>query len=242
MSAPEQGEKQPPLIYKYTFTLPKGEKKELTIRLDRKTLALVGADSGAAPAWTALSNRKCSNCPLQESESPKCPAAVAVNGVVEAFGSATSFEDVHVAVETEVRDYVKRVPLQKSLSSLIGLLMVSSGCPIMKPLRPLIRYHLPFANMHETQFRILSMYLLAQYLQSRRGKAPDWALKELAALYQRIQEVNQCFASRLLTVVKGDAGPNALVILNAFADAISFTIDGKMLGELEEIFQSSHLE
>ena len=160
---------------------------------------------------------------------------------METFRASVSYDKVHVMVETEQRDYEKEVPLQKALSGLVGLLMVSSGCPIMKKLRPLIRYHLPFANLHETQFRIISMYLMAQYLASCKGKTPDWALKGLAQIYQDIAEVNQSFISRLLTVVKGDAGPNAMVILSAFTDAITFTIDGKMLGELEAIF-GNHLE
>lgn len=236
MTTPEQEEGQPLLRYKYTFTLPEGGKKEFNIALDRATLGLTGMDASAAPAWTALSNRKCASCPLKEAESPRCPAAVALAGAVEVFKSAISYEKVHVVVETEQRDYEKDVPLQKGLSGLVGLLMASSGCPILKRLRPLIRYHLPFANLHETQFRILSMYLLGQYLLSRRGKTPDWGLKGLAQLYQEISEVNQSFMSRLLTVVKGDAGPNAMVILSAFTDAITFTIDGKMLGELEAIY------
>lgn len=241
MSAPEQGEGQGPLTYKYVITLPEGGKKDFTVKLDRRTLALTGVDSASAPEWTALSNRKCTNCPLQESESPQCPAAVALAGVVKEFGSAVSYDSVQVTVETEERDYVKKVPLQKALSGLVGLLMVSSGCPIMRRLRPLIRFHQPFSNLHETQFRILSMYLLGQYLLARKGKAPDWELKKLAQLYKEIQEVNHCFVSRLLTTVKGDAGPNAMIILNAFADAITFTIDGKMLGQLEAIYDE-HLE
>ncbi len=241
MTAQAQAEAQDPLLtYKYIFALKDG-KKEFTVTLDRKTLGLAKLDTASAPAWTDLANHKCSNCPLKESESPKCPAAVAVSGVVGTFASAASTDDVPIVVETEQRNFEKKVPLQKALSGLIGLLMVTSGCPIMKRLRPLVRYHLPFANMHETQFRILSMYLLAQHLNSRKGKAPDWELKRLAAIYQDIQEVNQGFMSRLPTVVKGDAGPNALVILGAFGDSISLTLDGKMLGQLEEIFQS-HLE
>lgn len=241
--AKAQEEESPQLTYKYIFTLKDGQKKEFKVTLDRKTLGLAKMNAASAPAWTDLSNRKCSNCPLKESESPKCPAAVAlaVTGVVETFGSSVSYDDVHVVVETEQRNFEKYVPLQKGLSGLVGLLMVSSGCPIMRRLRPLIRYHLPFSNLDETQFRILSMYLLGQYLLSRKGKTPDWALKSLSKLYEDIHEVNQGFVSRLLTTVKGDAGPNALVILNAFADAITFSVDGKMLGELDEIYDA-HLE
>ncbi len=241
MTPPQELETLSPLTYKYTITLPEGGKKEFVIPLERKTLQLTGMDPKKAPSWTVLSNRKCSNCPLKEEESPRCPAAVAVADAVETFKTSISYDKVRVLVETEQRNYEKEVPLQKALSGLVGLLMVSSGCPIMKKLRPLIRYHLPFANMHETQFRIISMYLMAQYLASRKGKTPDWALKGLAQIYQDISEVNQSFISRVLTVVKGDAGPNAMVILNAFTDAITFTIDGKMLGELEAIF-GSHLE
>ena len=70
----------------------------------------------------------------------------------------------------------------------------------------------------------------------KKGKQPpDWTLKGLGDLYKEIRRVNQDFMKRLLTAVKGDASPNALVILNAFADAVSFTVDGKMLSDLEEM-------
>ena len=231
----EGGKADAPLVYRYTFTLDGGQKKEFTVRLDRRTLQLL-LDAGAPkPEWTKLSHRKCSNCPLEEARSPHCPAAVGMVPVMEAFGSATSHDEVQVRVESEQRDYEKRVPLQKGLSGLIGLIMASSGCPVVGKLRPLVRYHQPFSNLAETQYRIVSMYLLAQFLISKKGKTPDWTLKNLGEIYQAIQKVNQDFMKRLLTTTKGDAGPNALVILNAFADAVTFTVDGRMVEELEQL-------
>ncbi len=235
MTAQDEGADNAPLTYKYIFTLAKGEKKEFTVRLHPKTLELLLPPGAPKPEWTKLSNRKCTNCPLKEEDSPHCPAAVGMTEVVNALGSSVSFDDVHVRVESNQRDYEKRVPLQKGLSGLIGLIMASSGCPVVGKLRPLIRYHQPFSNLEETQYRIVSLYLMSQYLLSKKGKTPDWTLQGLGDLYKGIQRVNQDFMKRLLTVVKGDAGPNALVILNAFADAVSFTVDGRMLSDLEEM-------
>ena len=64
-------------------------------------------------------------------------------------------------------------------------------------------------------------------------------MNELAKSYQDIQTVNQDFIRRLLPATSGDASVNALVILNAFADAIAFSITGEMLEELEQVFSTA---
>ena len=54
--------------------------------------------------------------------------------------------------------------------SLIGIYMVTSGCPIMDKLRPMARFHLPFASTEETIYRAISTYLLGQYFLEQKGK------------------------------------------------------------------------
>ncbi|MEK7768273.1 MAG: hypothetical protein AAB286_00960, partial [Pseudomonadota bacterium] len=104
----------------------------------------------------------CSNCPLGDSVE-YCPVAVNLSRVVETFRDNNSFEQTSVTVEAPERTYSKNVQLQKGISSLIGMIMVTSDCPIMDNLRPNARFHLPFATSMETFYRTVSMYFTAQY-------------------------------------------------------------------------------
>ena len=144
---------------------------------------------------------------------------------------------MEVCVETEARRYVKSTSLQEALSSLIGLHMVTSGCPVMGKLKPLVRHHLPFARAEETTYRVLSMYSLAQFFVARHGKPPDWMFKNLTAMYQAIHVVNEHFSRRLSEISTGDASLNALVMLDLFAQTITFSIDENALDELELLFE-----
>jgi hypothetical protein len=226
-----------PLEFRYTFRFDNGVQKSVTVRLDRKTLTLIQPPRVSYPAWTALPHCKCSNCPLRNDQHPECPAATGLIDIVEHFSRSLSIEQVHVTIETEARTYEKRAPLPEAVSSLMGILMATSGCPVMAHLRPMVRHHLPFATLDETKYRVLSMYLLAQYFAWRHGGTPDWALKELPKLYEEIRAVNLEFFKRLSEMNIEDASLNAIVRLDTFADAISYAIDQHSLDDLEEIFR-----
>ena len=116
--------------------------------------------------------------------------------------------------------------------------MATSGCPIMKKLKPMVFSHLPFATLKETQYRVLSMYLLAQYFVYRRGGEPDWPLSKLANLYDDIQIVNKSFFRRLAHVKIKDAALNALIKLDIFAKYVSVSINRDVLDEMESLFQA----
>jgi len=226
------------LDFSFTFQFDSGVNKRLAIRLYPNTLQLIQPDRTSYPSWTALAHHKCRNCPLNEQQHPHCPAATSLIDVVELFGQSVSIERVHVTIETEARTYVKHVLLPEAVSSLIGILMVTSGCPVAGRLRPMVRHHLPFATLDETKYRVLSMYLLAQYLVSQHGQQPDWELKELPKLYHDIHAVNMEFFKRLAEMQLEDANLNALVRLDVFADAIAFSIDEQNLDDLEGVFRS----
>ena len=235
MTEPDQ---QHVLTYRYTFTFPNGIKRAFTIRLDNGTLQLIRPPSQTAPPeWAKLPYEKCPHCPLKDEEHPHCPAALSLVDVVDVFSKALSYEEAEVCIETESRCYTKRTPLQKALSSLIGLYMVTSGCPIMGKLRPMVRHHLPFAKLDETFYRVLSMYLLAQYFVARRGRKADWELKELVTLYKDIVTLNRHFSKRLQQTSSGEASLNALIILDVFATSVSFSVSEHLLDELELLFQ-----
>jgi hypothetical protein len=144
-----------------------------------------------------------------------------------------------VSVQTSSRLFIKTTDIQTALSSILGIYMVTSGCPIMDKLRPMVRFHLPFANSLETQYRAISMYLAAQYLRHKKGKRPDWALKGFVKMYAEVRTVNEAFSNRLRAVDKHDANNSALVVLDSCAALINFNfeIDEQIPNELESIFK-----
>jgi len=227
-----------PLRFHYRFRFADGTERAITVALDRETLDVRLPERAALPDWTALSHHKCAHCPLPDAAGARCPAAVSLVDAADLFSEAVSFQEVDVTIESESRTYATRTSLQRGVSSLVGLLMVTSGCPVMGKLKPMAQFHLPFASTQETKYRVLSMYLLAQFFLSKRGRLPDWELNDLARLYKDIRVLNRHVAQRLSDVGSGDAHLNALVILDAFADSISFSIDQPMLEELERLFRS----
>lgn len=226
------------ITYHYKFTFGDGVEKEFTVKLDNRTLNLIQPEKQSYPKWTELKHFKCPNCSLDEARHKFCPVAVNLVNLGDFFSSSISYEEVDVVIETEARRYTKHTTLQKGLSSLIGIYMVTSGCPVMEKLKPMVRYHLPFATIEETKYRVISMYLLAQYFLFKRGKQPDWELKELVKIYDDIRIVNKNLCKRFTDIGIEDASLNALVSLNCFADSVTFSIDKDLLDEIELIFDA----
>ena len=219
----------------YTFRLPNGTERRFVVRLDGDTLASIPAEAAARPAWTKLKYRQCANCPLGD-DVEHCPVAVSLSSVVESFKDAVSFENTTVTVETEERVYEKKTTLQKGLSSIIGIYMVTSNCPIMDPLRPMVRFHLPFASVEETIYRAVAMYLVAQYLRMRKGEKPDWQLTRLADIYAEIAKVNEGMTARLRHASTEDASVNALTILSTQGGMIPLYLED-ILVQMEHWFR-----
>ncbi len=226
------------VTFRYVFTFKNNLEKEFKIRLDKKSLHLIRQEYGLPPPWAALKNFKCPNCPLDESKCEFCPTAINIVELVDYFKNIESIEEVEVLVETEERRYLKQVPLHVGLSSLLGIYMVTSGCPILEKLKPMVRYHLPFASIEETTYRSVSMYLLAQYFLLRRKNEPDWNLDNLAAIYNDIQTVNKNVCDKIQEVIDGDAAANALVKLDYSALYISLRLNKKILNEIESYFNA----
>ena len=226
-----------PVTLHYTFTLPKNRTLSFDIRLDGRTLQLITTPATSAPAWTRLSFQQCPNCPLNEAEHPQCPIAANLAGVVEPFRDADSQTPVTVEVTAAARAYRTQTTLQRGLSSLLGIYMVTSGCPVMDKLRPMVRTHLPFAQPEETFYRLLSMYLLAQYVRQKSEATPDWGLRDLPAMLEQIRLVNHYFAQRLASLATKDATLNALQNLNGLADTASLMLQEDQLQSIERLFR-----
>ena len=223
------------LRFAYTFQLPDGTERRFEVRLDAETLTSVPVAEARKPAWTKLAYCQCANCPLGD-EVEHCPVAVNLAAVVETFKDAVSFENTTVKVETAERVYEKNTTLQKGLSSIIGIYMVTSNCPVMDQLRPMVRFHLPFASADETVYRAVAMYLVAQYFRARKGKAPDWELEHLADIYREVGIVNAGMTERLRHASTEDANVNAVTILSTQGGMVPMYVDDSFV-EMEHVFR-----
>lgn len=219
---------------RYTFTLG-DEEAVYTVRLDAKTLQCIYEPPAEPPAWTTLGFEQCVGCPLNEAEHPQCPLALSLHGLVEMSRRLLSFAEVHARVEMPDRTVLKQTTAQKAISSLLGLHMATSACPNMRPLRPMARFHTPFASRHETLFRAASAYLLGQYFQRHRGGDADLDLHGLEHAYEKIHRVNVGISRRLRHVSEGDANLNALVLLDLLAQEMPMAIRER-LNEIEYLF------
>ncbi|HTP12828.1 MAG TPA: hypothetical protein VMM37_04340 [Bacteroidota bacterium] len=222
------------LHYQYRFEFEQAPALDFDIVLDAHSLELVEMDHTPRPEWTKLDFCQCENCPLPK-EVQYCPVAVNLSRLVDTFRSSVSFESTSVTVKTPERTYVKKTTLQKGIASIIGITMTTSNCPVMDKLRPMARFHLPFATSIETFYRSVSAYLTAQFLLARKGEVPDWTLERLLGYYKAINIVNKGMSNRLSKATESDANVNAVVILHSFGDGISYFIqDG--LEEIEPMF------
>ncbi len=223
------------LAFKYYFMFEDGTRATYEINLDRETLRLKAEREIRSSTWTKLEHHKCSNCPLNNRDYTDCPLALNLSTVIPRFSRMFSYEKVNVLVETETRTYSKNTTLQSGLSSMLGIYMVTAGCPIMDRLRPMVRFHLPFATIEETVFRSVSTYLLGQYFEHKKGRQPDLTLNGLMDGYKKIQMVNHGMAGRMRSIVDKDANLNALVVLDVFAKELPFSIESS-LESLEYLF------
>lgn len=220
----------------YSFVFQDGNRKEFAVLLDSGSLNSA-VKLSSHPEWALLRHNQCPSCPLSPETNTYCPAALQLAHVVSSFADCSSFEDVNVTVRTEQRTYAKRTTLQQGVSSLIGVVMATSGCPVMEFLKPMARFHLPFASVEETEFRMLSMFLVAQLKRQAKGLPPDWSLEGLKEIYGKVTQINASFAKRLKDVARNDANINALVNLDCFAKAVPWAVRTK-LNDLDPLFQA----
>jgi len=224
------------LIFYYKFTKEDGSIKTFEIQLEPHSLKLIQKLPSELPVWSDLEFYKCPNCSLEKDKNPHCPVAANIVEMVEIFRDSRSFENANVLISTSQREYSKKASLQQGVSSMLGIIMVTSGCPILSKLRPMTRFHLPFASLEETIYRAISMYLVKQYFKSQDGKEPDWELNGLMDVYKEIHEVNKAFFRRLSSLKGKDANVNALIILDNFANYINFSIDRNKLSKIKWMF------
>ena len=230
------------LLIRYTFEFEDGHRESHEVRLHRESLELCEPvksertqPAGGLPEWTRLENHKCASCPLTSDAHPHCPAAVALASVSTSFGNRMSYTPVHVTVETPTRTITRQASLQEALFPLLGLRMATSGCPILSKLRPMARFHLPFADSEETAYRAISMYLVSQFLRQSKGLPAEFDLRGLAEIYEQVHEVNLTFSKRLAQASSSDANINSLTTLDMFAQDVPWSIEAA-LPSLDQVF------
>lgn len=225
------------ITYKYIFEPDNGSKKEFTIKLDGLTLNRIDDNPSPPPQWATLKYMQCGNCPYDSDKEIYCPMAIGMVDLIETFKDTVSHNEGLVTVITLERTISKRTTMQEGLSSLIGIYMVTGRCSVMDFLKPMVRYHLPFASINETIYRATSMYLLGQYFINKQGKQPDWTLKKLTNIYKEIARLNRDTSQRIRMASNEDASINALVILDVFAKILPFSIEDT-LEKLEYLYAS----
>jgi len=226
------------LTFTYRLRFDDDSVKEFNVQLDRNTLDLIPDENSDLPEWTRLDFHCCTNCPLDPQLHTHCPIAVNMIDLIEDVKDLVSHQEVDVIVETENRTYQKRVDIQSVIGSLIGIYMPTSGCPILNKLRPMVETHLPFSTAEDTIYRMVSMYLFAQYCLQKHGLVPNWDLKGLSAILAEVQTVNTCFCRRLgaIKTIDKDAHLNAINILHSLSFMTSMSIDTDELRHWERLF------
>ncbi|QJB57188.1 hypothetical protein [Pseudodesulfovibrio sp. zrk46] len=187
------------------------------------------------PQWVLLKTHQCRHCPYSHDEIRYCPLAEAIHPTIDPFLKIKSYEEATVKVSTRERMFGLRTTVQRGLGSLLGLLIATSGCPHTSFLKPMARFHLPFASEEETLYRAVSTFMLGKFIQSRDTGCTIPDLDELKAAYGELEIVNSHVASRLRKMTADDASINALIILDFFAKSVPLIIEDD-LGELPTLF------
>jgi len=218
----------------YRFDLPDGSRKLLDLEFDGADFRLANQAPTQPPFWTELRYNQCANCPLRHDEHSHCPAAVQMAPVVEALKALVSFDSVCVTVSQCERTIYAEISAQQALSSVLGLIMATAGCPWTDRLRPMARFHLPFASETETLYRSVCMFLLARELA---GEGNTEGFAALEALYDNLHVVNRDMSRRLGAATRSDPARNAIALLDTFTSLLPMALDSS-LQELAPLFDA----
>jgi len=218
----------------YRFDLPDGTAKTLEFTFDAVDFTMLKAPPDPPPFWTELSFSRCANCPLDGRKNPHCPAALQLSSALEPLDALVSFDTVGVTVTQAERTVYARTSAQQAMSSVIGLVMATSGCPWTDHLRPMARFHLPFASEAETVYRSIGMFLLARSLA---GDVEPHGFAALEALYENLHVVNRDMSRRLGAATRTDPARNAMALLDAYTTLLPAAIE-RSLDELRPLFDA----
>ena len=220
----------------YIINLPDDSPLEYQFTFDGERFVLNKENEQPAP-WTELTFKKCKHCPYQAGSAPKyCPAAYQLSLIVEDVDHLVSYERVHVTVQNRQRTIQQESSVQEVVSSLLGLILASSGCPHTEFLLPMARFHLPFASAEETLWRACGSFLLAQYFRGEE-QAQTEMLSDILNRYENLEVINAALVKRLKSQINSDACPNAIVLLDNYAKHFPLYLD-KSIERLKPLYSA----
>jgi hypothetical protein len=222
------------LRIEYRFDLPNGSRKQLKLDFSPTDFRLLNEVTADPPFWTELKFNQCGNCPLNSTKSPRCPAALQMAPAVDALKELVSFDTVGVTVIQAERTIHAETTAQQAMSSVLGLIMATAGCPWTDRLRPMARFHLPFASEAETLYRSVTMFLLARQQTGGSGNAGFGGLHKL---YENLHVVNRDMSRRLGAATRTDPARNAMALLDSYTTLLPAAIDSS-LEELKPLFDA----
>ncbi|SDI22952.1 DUF6901 family protein [Propionivibrio dicarboxylicus] len=220
----------------YRFILDNAPVASFPLVFDAATMRPLTPLPTDAPAWCRLDCQRCAGC-RQADDTPFCPAALRLAELLAWSQHLDSWRPLHLEVRAGGRTTTVDTTAQRAVSSLMGLLIATSGCPDTEFLRPMARFHQPVADEIETAFRAVSTCLLAQYVAAQAGRRGDETIDGLRARYGRLHDINRALCDRLRNAVDADSIPNAMIILDCFAKAVPGMIDDA-LSELAGLFEA----
>ncbi|MBN1982130.1 MAG: hypothetical protein JW795_11400 [Chitinivibrionales bacterium] len=222
----------------YAFHFENNRTETFDLVFDKTNLSLTPFPAQASEPWTQLKCKQCKVCTLKTSEHEHCPAAKNLSYILVHFKNDISYEKVHVQVITANRITEKFATMEQGVGSLMGLIMATSGCPILDKFKPMAFIHLPFSDEIETIYRAVSMYLTAQYVRSKNNLQPDWELKYFKQMYSTVNQVNIDFSERLREIKGKDANINGLIFLDIFAQTAAFEFSDSWMKKIEPYFKA----
>jgi hypothetical protein len=216
---------------RYRFDLPDGSQSTLDFAFDAIDFRLSNPAPAEPPFWTELKFNQCANCPLNASEHTHCPAALQMTSTLEPLKALVSFDTVGVTVVQAERTVYAETSAQQAMSSVLGLIMATAGCPWTDHLRPMARFHLPFASEAETVYRSICMYLLALEITG----ADEKGFAALQELYENLHVVNRDMSRRLGAATRSDPARNAIALLDSYTTLLPAALE-RSFDELRPLF------
>ena len=223
----------------YDLRCSDGFDKQFKIRLDPHTFTIIPFDMRSEPRWTTLSYEQCNCCTLDAATREHCPIAVNISEIAEEFKDRTSTEECKVRCRTPERVYLKMTNLMEAITSIFGIIMATSGCPVLDVFRPMARFHLPFSTGEETTFRAVSLFLLRDYFGNDTRNSPTDALKTLENHYAQVKQVNEGLYARITSISSEDADKNAIVMLHSLSQLLCMEASCN-LNSLAYLFKQQH--
>ena len=220
----------------YCFKLDEQTSEVIDLRIDAISLEIIDSRTDF-PEWTRLEFHQCTHCPLDSETHPHCPVAVSLASVTELFDNVFSHDEIDLEVITSERRVLEHTTAQRGISSLLGLLIATSGCPHTNYLKPMARFHLPLASEEETIFRAAGMFLLAQFFLKKQGKESDLDFSGLTKIYANLHTLNTMIAERLRSATQTDSSVNAVILLDMFTNLMPYVIEDH-LDEISHLFDS----